>query len=109
MNALSLFFLCIFFWAGCGGDSDRRDRGQGRRGDTCPSANLSEEQKNFIKQLRQDSKQNHQNLSEEQRKTQKGQINQRILNETPSLTPEQKQALSECFNSRRSTAPSNEN
>ena len=97
--------LSLLFSLGC--ERGKREK-RGER--FCPSANLSTEQKNFISQVRKDFKQKNKDLSEEQKpeeqkpeeqkKAQRDQRNQKILNETPSLTNEQKQALSSCFEQR---------
>ena len=66
--------------------------------DFCPGAGFSEEQKEQIKNLSQER--NNQNLSREERRTARGELQKKILEEV-AKTEEEKTALSKCFEQRR--------
>lgn len=100
------FYLLIgllLFFSGCTGEgSGRRGDHRGERGElpSCPSAKLSEEQKEQIKKLHQDSKASSRDRGREERRSARETLQERILNTVPE-TEEQKAALMECFKRRQ--------
>ena len=66
----------------------------------CPEANLSDEQKAQIKELRQNFRNATQGLSKDERRAAKTEMQQTIL-ENIATTDEQRQALSQCFERRK--------
>ena len=93
----------LLFFSSCGGD------GSGRRGDrrggasefpSCPAAGLSEEQKEQIKKIHQDSRSSSRDMSREERRSKSEELQKHILDTVPE-TEEQRTALSECFKRRR--------
>ena len=64
----------------------------------CPEAGLSEEQKEQIKNLSQER--DKQNLSREERRTAREELQKKILEEVAS-TEDEKTALSKCFEQRK--------
>ena len=66
----------------------------------CPKAELSEEQKNQIKEMRMQFKSSSQEMSREDKKTAREDMQKNILN-TIASTEEQKAALANCFKSHK--------
>ena len=92
----------LLFLNGCKGDDPGRqgDRRGGEREFQCPAANLSEEQKEQIKKIHQDSRASSRDISKEERQSSREELQKRILDTVPT-TEEQKSALAECFERRR--------
>ena len=92
----------LFFLSGCTGNGSGRrgDRRGGERELQCPAAKLSEEQKEQIKKLLQDSRSSSRDMNKEERRSTREESQKRILDTVPT-TEEQKTALAECFERRR--------
>ena len=104
-----VFFLTFnLFIISCGGKENRSNDDQQKDSkqsfsrfispNFCPTAGLSEEQKEQIKNLVQET--DDQNLNREERRTASQELKKKILEEIV-MTEEEKTALSKCFEQRR--------
>ncbi len=66
----------------------------------CPEAELSEEQKAQVKELRKNSRSSVQKLSKKERRSARKELQQNILDTVPT-SEEQQVALAECFENRK--------
>ena len=78
----------------------RKGKHSRKKRNFCPTAELSEEQKAQVKELRKGFKDSAQDLSKEERRTARKELQQNILNTVP-VSEEQKVALTECFENKK--------
>ena len=78
----------------------RKKRHSRKHKNFCSEAELSEEQKAQMKELRKGFKASAQDLSKEERRTARKELQQNILNTVP-VSEEQKVALTECFENKK--------
>ena len=97
-----LFISLLWFFSSCSGDHSGRQRDQSRlsREISCPEAELSEEQKVQITEIRQSVRNSNHESSREERQIIGAELQEKILDIVPE-TEEQRKALTQCFEQRR--------
>ena len=78
----------------------RKGKHSRKKRNFCPTADLSEEQKAQVKELREGFKASTQDLSKKEKRTAQKELQQNILNTVP-VSEEQKVALTECFENKK--------